>query len=132
MERSQLLRGVLDVAVLAVIGERDGYGYDIQRRLGEAGIDGIGEATIYGTLRRLYRSGALSSYSLPSDEGPHRRYYGITEVGRQLLAAGRLDWSEFVDAVGRLLDPATPIAPSAPEPEPALATDKALTKELQP
>jgi PadR family transcriptional regulator PadR len=106
MERSQLLRGVLDVAVLAVIAERDGYGYDIQRRLGEAGIDGIGEATIYGTLRRLYRSGALSSYSMPSDEGPHRRYYGVTDAGRDLLTAGRDDWADFVGAVDRLLDPA--------------------------
>lgn len=128
MERSQLLRGVLDVAVLAVISERDGYGYDIQRRLGEAGIDGIGEATIYGTLRRLYRSGALSSYSLPSDEGPHRRYYGITDAGRDLLAAGRDDWTEFVDAVGRLLDPTTSRAET--EPVVALAADANL-KELQ-
>lgn len=103
MERSQLLRGVLDVAVLAVIAERDGYGYDIQRRLTDAGIDGVGEATIYGTLRRLYRSGSLSSYSQASDEGPHRRYYGLTDAGRDELARGRASWSEFVTAVERLL-----------------------------
>ncbi|MCW2923619.1 MAG: PadR family transcriptional regulator [Thermoleophilia bacterium] len=103
MERSQLLRGVLDVAVMAVIAERDGYGYDIQRRLTEAGFDGMGEATIYGTLRRLYRAGSLSSYSQPSDEGPHRRYYGLTDAGRRQLDDGRSAWTEFSDAVGRLL-----------------------------
>lgn len=115
MERSQLLRGVLDVAVLAVIAERDGYGYDIQRRLAQAGIDGVGEATIYGTLRRLYRSGSLSSYSQPSDEGPHRRYYGLTESGRGELDAGRVDWRAFVDAVERLLAPAAGNLVAAPE-----------------
>lgn len=125
MERSQLLRGVLDVAVLAVIEQRDGYGYDIQRRLADAGIDGIGEATIYGTLRRLYRSGALTSYSQPSDEGPHRRYYGMTPAGRDLLAVGRVDWSEFVDAVGRLL------VPEPTETRPAPDANEHV-KELQP
>ena len=103
MERSQLLRGVLDVAVLAVIVERDGYGYDIQRRLGDAGIDGIGEATIYGTLRRLYRSGALSSYSMPSDEGPHRKYYGINAEGRAMLELQRKVWAEFSATMNNLL-----------------------------
>lgn len=103
MERSQLLRGVLDVAVLAVIEARDGYGYDIQRRLGEAGIDGVGEATIYGTLRRLYRGGMLSSYTVPSDEGPARRYYGMTDAGRSHLVAGRDEWRGFSRAVGALL-----------------------------
>jgi PadR family transcriptional regulator PadR len=126
MERSQLLRGVLDVAVLAVIAERDGYGYDIQRRLGEAGIDGIGEATIYGTLRRLYRGGMLSSYSVPSDEGPHRRYYGMTDAGREQLAAGRDDWRGFVTAVDELLFGAAPV--TDPDAETIVLVDDPTTE----
>jgi PadR family transcriptional regulator PadR len=122
MERSQLLRGVLDVAVLAVIAERDGYGYDIQRRLAEAGVDGIGEATIYGTLRRLYRSGALTTYSRPSGEGPHRRYYGLTDAGRVQLDEGRVEWRGFVEAVERLLA-------HAPSPVPSPATTDPVKRE---
>ena len=103
MERSQLLRGTLDAAVLAVVAEHDGYGYDVLRRLRSAGLDEVGDASVYGTLRRLFRSGALTSYVLPSDEGPHRRYYGITDHGRGVLADGRQTWRHFSLALDALL-----------------------------
>ena len=53
MDTSQLLKGVLDVAVLAVVQEADGYGYDVLRRLRAAGLEDIADASVYGTLRRL-------------------------------------------------------------------------------
>ena len=88
MDRSQLLRGVLDAAVLAVVQRQDGYGYDVVRRLRATGLADVGDASVYGTLRRLYRGGALTSYVVPSDEGPHRRYYGITDSGRHAAVGG--------------------------------------------
>jgi PadR family transcriptional regulator PadR len=107
MDSTQLLRGVLDLAVLAVVDAEDGYGYDVLRRLRAAGLDGVGDASVYGTLRRLYASGALTSYVVPSDEGPHRKYYGITTAGRAQLERQREDWRTFSDAVSRLLDRST-------------------------
>src|SRR6187551_504153 len=95
MDQSQLLRGALDAAVLAVVAENDGYGYDVLRRLRTAGMTEVGDASVYGTLRRLYRSGALTSYVMPSDEGPHRRYYGMTERGRAQLEEARAVWADF-------------------------------------
>src|SRR5699024_9057760 len=77
MDTSQLLKGVLDLAVLAVVAEEDAYGYDIVRRVRESGLDDVGDASVYGTLRRLFQAGALSSYVVPSDEGPHRKYYAV-------------------------------------------------------
>ena len=103
MDTTQLLKGVLDVAVLAVVAQEDGYGYDVVRRLRAGGLDGVGDASVYGTLRRLYSSGALTSYVVPSDEGPHRKYYGITPAGRTLLARQRDDWQQFSRAVSALL-----------------------------
>lgn len=103
MDTTQLLKGVLDVAVLAVVDAADGYGYDVVRRLRAGGLEGVGDASVYGTLRRLYASGALTSYVVPSDEGPHRKYYGITPAGRTLLAEQRAAWSEFSAAVSALL-----------------------------
>jgi PadR family transcriptional regulator PadR len=103
MDRSQLLRGALDAAALAVVAERDGYGYDVLRRLRAAGLSDVGDASVYGTLRRLYRAGALTSYVEPSDEGPHRRYYGITERGRAELADSRDVWSDFSRTLSSLL-----------------------------
>ena len=60
MDRSQLLRGALDAAVLAVTSEDDAYGYDVLRRLRSAGLAEVGDASVYGTLRRLYTAGALT------------------------------------------------------------------------
>jgi PadR family transcriptional regulator len=103
VDRSQLLKGTLDAAVLAVVAEHDGYGYDVVRRLRSAGLGEIGDASVYGTLRRLYRGGALTSYVVPSDEGPHRRYYGITERGRQQLDQARTAWNAFSRSLTTLL-----------------------------
>jgi PadR family transcriptional regulator, regulatory protein PadR len=103
MDTTQLLKGVLDAAVLAVVQHDDGYGYDIVRRLRDAGLGEVGDASVYGTLRRLYRGGALTSYVVPSDEGPHRRYYGITDRGRAQLEEARATWEEFERALDALL-----------------------------
>jgi PadR family transcriptional regulator PadR len=103
MDRSQLLRGALDAATLAVVAESDGYGYDVVRRLRGAGLTDVGDASVYGTLRRLYRAGALTSYVMPSDEGPHRRYYGITDRGREQLEESRTAWADFSRTLTDLL-----------------------------
>ena len=73
MDPTQLLKGVLDLAVLAVLRGGDGYGYDVLRRLRAAGLEDVGDASVYGTLRRLFNAGAVTSYVVPSEEGPHRR-----------------------------------------------------------
>jgi PadR family transcriptional regulator PadR len=87
-----------------VVAERDGYGYDVLRRLRAAGLADVGDASVYGTLRRLYRAGALTSYVMPSDEGPHRRYYGITERGQAELTDARTVWADFSRALTALLE----------------------------
>jgi PadR family transcriptional regulator len=104
MDRSQLLRGALDGAVLAVTAGEDAYGYDVLRRLRAAGLSEVGDASVYGTLRRLYAAGSLTSYMVPSEEGPARRYYGITDRGREQLAEAREVWTEFSQALSALLD----------------------------
>ena len=53
MDTTQLLKGVLDVAVLAVLEREDGYGYDVLRRLRAGGMNEVGDASVYGTLRRF-------------------------------------------------------------------------------
>ena len=103
MDQTQLLKGVLDLAVLAVVQGEDGYGYDIVRRLRDGGLDEVGDASVYGTLRRLYAAGALTSYVVPSESGPHRKYYGITPAGRAQLKTQRDDWAHFSATVTNLL-----------------------------
>jgi PadR family transcriptional regulator PadR len=103
LDTTQLLKGVLDLAVLAVLRDEDGYGYDIVRRLREAGLAEVGDASVYGTLRRLFQSGALSSYVVPSEEGPHRKYYSLTPSGTELVAGAAGSWRTFAGVLDGLL-----------------------------
>jgi len=103
MDPTQLLKGVLDLAVLAVLAEDDGYGYDVVRRLRDAGLEDVGDASVYGTLRRLFQQGKLSSYVVPSDEGPHRKYYGLNAKGRDLLEEATKRWTAFAEVMDGIL-----------------------------
>ncbi len=103
METTQLVKGVLDMAVLAVVATEDGYGYDVVRRLRAAGLEDVGDASVYGTLRRLFNAGALTSYVVPSEEGPHRKYYGINGQGRHMLELQGKTWRSFSATMEDLL-----------------------------
>jgi len=104
VDTTQLLKGVLDLAVLAVLKDEDGYGYDILRRLRAAGLDEVGDASVYGTLRRLFQAGFLNSYVVPSEEGPHRKYYGLNAAGRDQLHRAGKTWRGFASTMDALLD----------------------------
>lgn len=106
MDTTQLLKGVLDLAVLAVLRDEDGYGYDIMRRLRAAGLDEIGDASVYGTLRRLFQAGLLTTYVVPSESGPHRKYYGLNAAGREQFDGSAKVWRSFATTMDRLLDDA--------------------------
>ena len=103
MDTSQLLKGALDLAVLAVLRAGDGYGYDIVSRLRAAGLEDVGDASVYGTLRRLYAAGHLTSYVVPSEEGPHRKYYALNRSGEDLLERSTKTWQAFRTTVDALV-----------------------------
>lgn len=103
MDTTQLLKGVLDLAVLAVLDTADGYGYEVVRRLRDAGLTEVGDASVYGTLRRLFNAGELSSYVVPSEEGPHRKYYSLNAAGQDRLAATTKTWRAFADTMDQLI-----------------------------
>ncbi|HUR78362.1 MAG TPA: PadR family transcriptional regulator [Acidimicrobiales bacterium] len=105
-DTTQLLKGVLDLAVIAVLRTGDAYGYDVVRRLRDAGLGDVGDASVYGTLRRLYGTGALTSYVVASDEGPHRKYYGLTPAGRDRFTREAVTWRAFASAMEGLVNEA--------------------------
>jgi PadR family transcriptional regulator PadR len=106
-ELSAGLTALVLLAVLAETGE-DLYGYEIARRLaGEhdaAGPFKLG--ALYPVLRNLSAAGLLSSRVVPSYAGPPRRYYRITPLGREALAAWRSSWISTRDFVDATLSPA--------------------------
>ena len=97
----QLKKGVLELCVLAVLSKGDGYAYDIASQLAE-GID-MGEGTIYPLMRRLQDEGLVATYLAESPSGPPRKYYRLTEVGRQSFTNQKADWVAFSRAVNAIL-----------------------------
>lgn len=103
MQQAQLLKGVLEIAVLAVLEKGETYGYDILSRLEDAGL-GVGDASVYGTLRRLEQAGHLHSRLATSANGPARKYYEVTDSGREAYTAGADTWRRIEHALDGLME----------------------------
>ncbi len=101
--RTQLLRGVLDLCLLAVMGEGSAYGYEMTKRLGERGLSVVGEGSIYPLLGRLERDGLVDTHRAASNGGPPRKYYQLSRHGRRALASGIEEWQTTRDAVDVVL-----------------------------
>lgn len=101
--RSQLLRGVLDLCLLAVIEEEAAYGYEMMKRLRSHGLSIVGEGSIYPLLGRLERDGLVSTHRAPSEGGPPRKYYRTSPEGQRLLTEGAAEWRAVSHAVDHVL-----------------------------
>jgi PadR family transcriptional regulator PadR len=97
--RSQLLRGVLDLCLLAVMGEGPAYGYEMTKRLRARGLSMVGEGSIYPLLGRLERDGLVETTRAASNGGPPRKYYRLSPEGVRTLEAGIQEWQVARDAV---------------------------------
>ncbi len=105
---SRLLRGILDACLLALVTERDRYGYELAAALHDAGLPIVRDGSIYPLLARLERRGLLTSYRTPAAGGPPRRYYRITDEGRTELAAARTVWREVATGVDAVIGRRSP------------------------
>ena len=88
------LRGNTDTIILTLLMRGDSYGYEInksvqQRTKGEYGFK---EATLYTAFKRLEQNGFITSYWGEDGPGARRRYYSITEAGRQQWADSVKEW----------------------------------------
>lgn len=104
MHEEQLLKGALDIAVMAAIRRRESYGYELVQRIRDAGLDSVAEPSVYGTLRRLETQGLVRSRLVPSKRGPARRYFDLTEDGRDALEGMISSWTDVTKAVDALVD----------------------------
>ena len=90
---AQLLKGVLEYCVLKLIAQEPTYGYEIVMHLKQVGFSDLSESTLYPLLLRLEQQGKVTVERRPSPKGPSRKYYIVTEEGRQALLEFRQDWS---------------------------------------
>jgi len=103
---SQLLKGVLEMCLLALITEEPSYGYEMVRKLSDRGLPPVGEGSIYPSLARLQRAGRIEGYLVESSGGPARKYYQMTDTGRRALSEWQADWWRLAGGVQSVLNPA--------------------------
>jgi transcriptional regulator len=106
--KGQVLKGHLDLLLLAAVGAGPAHGYAIVERLRQrsGGMFHLAEGTVYPALHRLEQAGLLRSrWSAAS--GRRRRVYELTARGRAQLEAQQQDWWQFSRAVSAVLGTAT-------------------------
>lgn len=101
--RSQLLKGILDGCVLAVIEKETVYGYELSEKLQKAGLKDVSEGTIYPVLLRLQKNEYIVGEMRPSESGPNRKYYSLTDKGKEALEEIRTEWELLASPITILL-----------------------------
>lgn len=91
---------LLDALVLGVLKNEDTYGYVLTQRAKE--LMDISDSTLYPVLRRLQKDGSLSTYDVPF-QGRNRRYYSITDEGKEKLCLYIAEWNVYKKMVERVL-----------------------------
>ncbi|MDA3937625.1 MAG: PadR family transcriptional regulator [Actinomycetota bacterium] len=104
--RKELNSGTVSLVLLATLDQAPEplYGYQIAKQLEEKAEGGVPvkQGTLYPILRSMNDNGLLGSVVEPSVSGPPRKYYTITDYGREVLATWKSEWMstrDFVDAV---------------------------------
>lgn len=97
----QFKKGVLNLCVLALLEQEDRYGYELVQKISDQ--IAISEGSVYPLLRRLTKEGYFTTYLKESTEGPPRKYYQLTDAGRDYLREQLNEWRTFTDGVNTLL-----------------------------
>lgn len=98
----QYKKGVLELCVMALLRDRDRYGYEISETLSER-ID-IADGTVYPILRKLKADGLLTTYLQEESGGPPRKYYALAQTGRKAFEENRDAYLQFAAAVKTILE----------------------------
>ncbi|MEA4987478.1 MAG: PadR family transcriptional regulator [Anaerovorax sp.] len=103
--QSQLLKGCLEGCVLKIIELKgETYGYEIAKLLRENGFDDISEGTLYPLYTRLQKNKLIESFIRESALGPLRKYYRLTEKGREELDEFIYAWNRLIQNVNGILN----------------------------
>ncbi|MFT9847768.1 PadR family transcriptional regulator [Aneurinibacillus sp. REN35] len=105
MLNKELLKGNIDLLILSVVKEKESYGYEISKTIKEKteGEFEIQEATLYLSLKRLEKQGAVSASWGNESHGGRRKYYATTDEGVQLLDSIIKDWKKVTEMVKRFI-----------------------------
>lgn len=97
----QFKKGVLELCVLSLLDKKDFYGYELVEKISE--FINISEGTIYPLLRKFRTEGYVTNYLQESQEGPPRKYYKLTQRGKEAFMDLDIEWESFIDGVNSIL-----------------------------
>ncbi|WP_251517580.1 MULTISPECIES: PadR family transcriptional regulator [Staphylococcus] len=100
----QMMKGLLDGAILSLIAQNETYGYEILDKLKAQQFPEISDGSIYPVLLRLSKKGYVSSVTKKSDSGgPRRKYYSITDSGLAELNKFKYKWNYLNHGMNNLM-----------------------------
>ncbi|MHA7766221.1 PadR family transcriptional regulator [Bacillus atrophaeus] len=102
MSSTQMLKGILEGCLLAVISEGEIYGYEMTKVLAHYGFDNISEGSIYPILLRMQKEKWVQTELKASANGPKRKYYTLTEKGQAELIEFTERWNQLSASVHAL------------------------------
>lgn len=104
MDKTQILKGILEGCILQIIEQESTYGYGILELLKRKGFLDITEGTIYPLLIRLEKQGVITAQLMSSPLGPKRKYYSLSEKGKDELKAFVNEWKRLERSVNSIVD----------------------------
>ena len=102
--KAQMRKGVLEYCILSILRDKDAYVAEILGTLKNAKLLVV-EGTIYPLLTRLKNEGLLSYRWEESTGGPPRKYYGLTDTGKEFLKELTHTWNDLQTAVTLVTTP---------------------------
>lgn len=97
----QYKKGVIELCILSALNKKDRYGYELSEMISKS-ID-ISDGTVYPILRKLKSEGLLKTYLSEASSGPPRKYYSLTETGRENFEKDSREWLEFTTIVNKMI-----------------------------
>lgn len=98
---TQFKKGVLELIVLLSLNKKDMYGYELIDMVSKV-VD-VNDGTIYPLLKRLTNDKYFDTYLVESTEGPPRKYYKLTTLGKKRMKELEKSWKIFSDSVNKFL-----------------------------
>ena len=106
--KAQLRKGAAELAVLATLDRSETYGLDLLERIHAAGGLELSEGSIYPLLNRLQKEGKILGRWVEDPDAVHpRKYYGLTDDGRAMLAEMLAEWTQFEAGMRQILGAVT-------------------------
>jgi PadR family transcriptional regulator PadR len=99
---TEMLKGILEGIVLAILSGRPAYGYEITAWLREQGFSDIAEGTVYALLIRIEQRGLVDVEKVPSEKGPPRKVYSLNAQGGEYLEEFWRTWSFLAERLEQL------------------------------